>query len=549
MFMQSQPNNSHVKAPNSKPARSFSARLRKFTNWTSSGSGDPPAIDMSSSSGSGDSRPQEEEEEVALPYEVQAQETLRDVARQGGYTLLSVQHGACAEGFIKFCDNPGWLHAISDELVQSRALLVVLNVDNPLDQAALNQLVKVLHSAGHQNIALFAVQLSECEEQMIPTKRNRARDVFESGVDDFFIKIDSGLYEAIELALIRLEVQKPGHQFVNDVCNKLQAAKVHFDFIMWQWIPSQLRLRAVAHVDKNLEEQEDGSIDGLKFIRHLGSGTYGTVHEARTDNRKSVAVKVMRKENISTIREAENIYRELELLTSLPPHPHLTRLLFMRHSLTTLYLCLSFGGDQTLSELANSQENCVFELGTSQELFRQVADAVRHMHQHRIFHRDIKPDNIAISGSEVCGYQAMLVDFGFAVKTEKPLTTMCGSLPFAAPEILDDNRSYYPGPVDAFALGVLLFELVQGQFSMENLLGWNRQARGIPASQRATQLRNLLAGGPPDINPSRDESQIMELLCGLLNVEPRARMTLSDLWTSPWLNNASSSHSTTDLLS
>ena len=66
----------------------------------------------------------------------------------------------------------------------------------------------------------------------------------------------------------------------------------------------------------------------------------------------------------------------------------------------------------------------------------------------------------------------MLVDCGLAVNSTRPLRQLCGSLPFAAPEILDEPCRYYGGPVDAFALGMLLFELVRGQSSMESLLEW-----------------------------------------------------------------------------
>merc|ERR1712205_4453 len=94
------------------------------------------------------------------------------------------------------------------------------------------------------------------------------------------------------------------------------------------------------------------------------------------------------------------------------------------------------------------------------------------------------------------GFQTMLVDCGLAVLSEQPLRQTCGSLPFAPPEVLDDPCRYYGGPADAFALGMLLFELVRGQSAMENHLGWTRRTE--PSPHRARELRNLLFNGPPN---------------------------------------------------
>jgi serine/threonine protein kinase len=134
----------------------------------------------------------------------------------------------------------------------------------------------------------------------------------------------------------------------------------------------------------------------------------------------------------------------------------------------------------------------------------------------------------------------MIVDCGFAVRSKKTLRCRCGSLPFAAPEILDDPCRYHGGPADAFALGMLLFELVRGQSAMGNELGWTCHTKPSPA--RARQLRMLLINGPPTINRNKNEpTEVYKLLRGLLQVDPSERTRLVEVLQSSWLSMTPSS--------
>jgi eukaryotic-like serine/threonine-protein kinase len=91
----------------------------------------------------------------------------------------------------------------------------------------------------------------------------------------------------------------------------------------------------------------------------------------------------------------------------------------------------------------------------------QVLDALAHAHQHRVIHRDIKPDNIFI----LPGGQAKLADFGIARLSEEPALTSDGQVfgtpSYMSPEQIEgrgiDHRS------DLFSLGVLLYEMLTGR--------------------------------------------------------------------------------------
>jgi len=88
----------------------------------------------------------------------------------------------------------------------------------------------------------------------------------------------------------------------------------------------------------------------------------------------------------------------------------------------------------------------------------ELVVALGHMRQCGIVHRDIKLENILIDQEG----HLRITDFGFAHILRSPdevLRDPCGTLHYAAPELLSTPRRY-TRMVDWWALGVVLFELL-----------------------------------------------------------------------------------------
>ncbi len=88
----------------------------------------------------------------------------------------------------------------------------------------------------------------------------------------------------------------------------------------------------------------------------------------------------------------------------------------------------------------------------------QILQGLAYMHKNNFFHRDMKPENILISGDQV-----KLADFGLAkeIKSEPPFTDYVATRWYRAPEVILNSKTY-SYPIDIFALGAIIAELYLG---------------------------------------------------------------------------------------
>lgn len=90
-------------------------------------------------------------------------------------------------------------------------------------------------------------------------------------------------------------------------------------------------------------------------------------------------------------------------------------------------------------------------VGLVKEILYQLMLAIKCLHDLQIAHRDIKAENVMYVNGVV-----KLLDFGYATYIrENPVDTLCGTLDYASPEILE--KEPYGLGVDLWALGILAY--------------------------------------------------------------------------------------------
>jgi len=196
--------------------------------------------------------------------------------------------------------------------------------------------------------------------------------------------------------------------------------------------------------------------------RELGAGGMATVYLAQdVKHHRKVAVKVLRPEIAATLG-AERFSREIDVAAQLQ-HPHILPLLDSGEADGFFYYVMPFVEGQSLRDrLAHHGELPVHD---AVKVLIEVVDALAHAHAHGVVHRDIKPDNVMLSGRH-----ALVTDFGVAKAVSEAtgrhtLTSIgvaLGTPAYMAPEqaAADPHLDHR---VDLYAVGVLGYELLTGR--------------------------------------------------------------------------------------
>jgi serine/threonine-protein kinase HSL1 (negative regulator of Swe1 kinase) len=180
------------------------------------------------------------------------------------------------------------------------------------------------------------------------------------------------------------------------------------------------------------------------------------------------------------------------------------------------YLVLEYVDNGELFEHI-SRRGCLPEK-EAMTFFRQILSAVGYCHTFNICHRDLKPENILLTKS----LTVKIADFGMAALHQTPehhLQTSCGSPHYAAPEVI--KASFYRGDkADIWSLGVILFASLAGYLPFDH--------ESIPC------LLEVIKSGRYNMAPSFS-IEAADLIRKMLLVNPRDRLTISQIWKHPLL--------------
>ena len=156
-------------------------------------------------------------------------------------------------------------------------------------------------------------------------------------------------------------------------------------------------------------------------------------------------------------------------------------------------------------------------------IFAQLLEGLEAIHNSNIVHRDIKLDNIMVSGDD---YTLKFVDFGFATeKSSGYLTSFLGTPNYAAPE-LHMKRPYLGVYEDIFSLGVTLFITVTGYLPFILPMSNDSLYHYISMSDYINYWRRI------NIKVSQS---FMELFNNLVAFDPSQRPSISEIKNSKWM--------------
>jgi meiosis induction protein kinase IME2/SME1 len=343
-----------------------------------------------------------------------------------------------------------------------------------------------------------------------------------------------------------------------------------------------------------------------KSIGSLGNGSFGAVELTKYRLNKDDLCKVQKskigtmldplkdsKLNVNNLVAIKTMKRRLPLLNdylrvkeirfilSIPSHSCLVQIYEMFIDDVNFQLHISMESmNQNLYQLIKSRKNILFSPVTLRSILSQVLSAIRHIHKHDYYHRDVKPENILVvptclyygNKDSVPPYRkndnfvVKLADYGLArhIHNLKPYTAYVSTRWYRSPEILL-RQKWYSKPIDMWAFGAVATEvanfspLFPGTNELDqiwrifNTLGYP----GVPQIDGSTLFplggywkdAQILAAKlnfafPPepglqmyDILPDPIHSELATVVKACLSWDPSARATAEDICAMPYFKN------------
>ena len=153
--------------------------------------------------------------------------------------------------------------------------------------------------------------------------------------------------------------------------------------------------------------------------------------------------------------------------------------------------------------------------------FRQILLGLSHLHGRGVAHRDLKPENLLV---ELDPFTVIIADFGLSkVATDSLLTTFCGTLKYAAPEIFPGISDGYGPSVDIWSTGVIVLEWMYGLPTTAQM----QRNSGTAALQRWSRtwsqrlLQKLRDSATAD-------DKVADILLGMIKIDPKERISTDE---------------------
>jgi len=247
--------------------------------------------------------------------------------------------------------------------------------------------------------------------------------------------------------------------------------------------------------------------DRFTVERELGRGGAARVFLAREPDGRLVALKVLHPELLAS-SAADRFLREIRLAAQLQ-HPNIAPLLGSGEQGWAVYYTMAYVEGPSLRDRLTTGPLSIEE---TRRLAADLLSALEHAHERGIVHRDVKPDNIVLSGRG-----AVLLDFGIARAVEtigaEQLTRSgitLGTSQYMSPEQVQGLRALGP-PTDLYSMACVLYECLAGrppfvhanefmvlrQHLTEKPVSLNQLVPGVPEAA-AQAIERALAKAPEE---------------------------------------------------
>ncbi|XP_039306923.1 titin isoform X3 [Solenopsis invicta] len=210
--------------------------------------------------------------------------------------------------------------------------------------------------------------------------------------------------------------------------------------------------------ESRLVVPEEGKLFDERYdvLEELGKGRYGVVRKViERSTGINFAAKFVK---IIKTKVREQVREEIEIMNTLR-HPKLLLLAAAYESPRETVLIMEYISGGELFERVVADDFTLTERD-SILFMRQICQGVEYMHQNKIVHLDLKPENIMCHTRT--SHRIKLIDFGLAriLKSDTPVRVLFGTPEFIPPEII--NYEPIGTESDMWSIGVICYVLLTG---------------------------------------------------------------------------------------
>jgi tRNA A-37 threonylcarbamoyl transferase component Bud32 len=199
-------------------------------------------------------------------------------------------------------------------------------------------------------------------------------------------------------------------------------------------------------------------LERFEILGTIGEGVSATVYKARDRTTDSiVAVKVLKPHLQTDPVSLERFRREVRITRGLQ-HPQIVSIYDLVRTDEVTCLVMEYIEGPNLKE--SIVQHAPLPIDTVLSVVTQTLQILAVCHAENVIHRDLKPQNIILTGD----YVVHLLDFGIAkmvaVSDLTQTGTAIGTPEYMAPELF--GRNTHDARTDLYALGIIAFELLAG---------------------------------------------------------------------------------------